>query len=196
MTDHNEIIRKLEWCLQPDQRGHYGWIAEPALEVIQELQAENAQPDQPAQGDGWQFLTNKPDDKRVCLLWHAYWVDPDFNPTGVREGFWGPHPDDPDQECWIVARWNPCHDVWETERADPQPTHRMPMPQPPIDYPDNAHERFCCTRTREALERLQWVLWYADPDSIRIARDDPGMNADWQLIAAAIRRTDGDNNGT
>jgi hypothetical protein len=57
-------------------------------------------------------------------------------------------------------------------------------------------EPSCCDRTREdeleALARLRWVLWDADPESIRIARDDPGMNADWQTIRAAIRRKDGD----
>lgn len=40
MPDYTETIRTLEWCLQPDQRGHYGWIAQPALEVIRELQSE------------------------------------------------------------------------------------------------------------------------------------------------------------
>jgi hypothetical protein len=62
----------------------------------------------------------------------------------------------------------------------------------------DAGEPSCCARTREdeheALARLRWVLWDADPDSIRIARDDPGMNTDWQTICAAIRRT-GDTGG-
>jgi predicted nuclease with TOPRIM domain len=66
-----------------------------------------------------------------------------------------------------------------------------------LDQPADAGEPSCCARTREeheALARLRWVLWDADPDSIRIARDDPGMNADWQKICAAIRRI-GDTGG-
>jgi hypothetical protein len=99
-------------------------------------------PDQPSQADGgWCVIKGEPEDSYPCLLWHQDWIDPDFNPTGVRQGFWGPHPDDPDQECWIVARWNPCHDVWETERAEPQPSHWRPMPAPPTDQPAPEGER-------------------------------------------------------
>jgi hypothetical protein len=56
----------------------------------------------------------------------------------------------------------------------------------------DAGEPSCCARTREALDRLRWVLWDAAPEDVRIARNDPGMNVDWQTICAAIRRTDGD----
>jgi len=43
------------------------------------------------------------------LAWHPDWVHEDFNPTGVREGFWC------DEGYFMSCGWDSCNDVFTTE---------------------------------------------------------------------------------
>jgi len=40
--------------------------------------------------------------------WSDKWIDEDFNPEGVREGFYN------DEGYWITCGWDACHDVYTT----------------------------------------------------------------------------------
>ncbi|MEW8051283.1 MAG: hypothetical protein AB2754_15945 [Candidatus Thiodiazotropha endolucinida] len=59
----------------------------------------------------------------AVLLFAEEWKDPDFNPTGVREGFRNESDDGP----IYSARWNDCHECWETV-INHEATHWMPRP--------------------------------------------------------------------
>lgn len=44
-------------------------------------------------------------------LWSSEWVDEDFNPEGIREGFYN------DDENWTSCGWNACQDVYTTDET-------------------------------------------------------------------------------
>lgn len=51
---------------------------------------------------------------------------------------------------------------------------------------DNTDERTMPKDSvREAAGRLEWLLWNADAEQMKIARDDPGMNMDWRSVKDA-----------
>lgn len=42
-------------------------------------------------------------------FWSSEWVDPDFNPEGIREGFYA------EDGGYTSCEWDPCHDVYATD---------------------------------------------------------------------------------
>ncbi len=60
------------------------------------------------------------------LIYDPAWIDPDFNPKGIREGF---RNEDNTGPIWS-AKWNDCGDCWET-MIDDGGTHWKAQPQPP-----------------------------------------------------------------
>jgi hypothetical protein len=58
------------------------------------------------------------------LLYSPAWVDGDFCPKGVREGFLT------DDEGWISAKWDGHFDDWIAV-SNCEPTHWAPMPSGP-----------------------------------------------------------------
>ena len=60
------------------------------------------------------------------LLYSKDWIDDDFVPRGIVEGYYNP------DLGFVGAFWNPCHDTWDAVQ-DCLPTHWM-------DQPDNPDE--------------------------------------------------------
>jgi hypothetical protein len=77
------------------------------------------------QQETWQPISTAPD-TQVIRLFASELIDADFNPSGSVEGQWT------DDEGWIGAVWNPCHDCWDTRPI--QPTHWQPLPSPPAPH--------------------------------------------------------------
>lgn len=50
------------------------------------------------------------------MFYHPDWIDPDFCPDGIREGFYNGNgtPED-----WTSARWNNDQDVWVCDHQQP-----------------------------------------------------------------------------
>ena len=58
-----------------------------------------------------------PKSKYPCvLLFSEDFIDEDFNPTGIVDGYWQ------DDEGWVIWQWNNCQDCYDTVRGA-QPTH-------------------------------------------------------------------------
>jgi hypothetical protein len=64
-----------------------------------------------------------PEDGGDFLLFNEKWIDEDFNPKGVRIGFYNP---DVSDTGWTSARWSPSHDEYITKNDD-APTHWRPI---------------------------------------------------------------------
>jgi len=62
-----------------------------------------------------------PPEGQSLLLFNPEWIDEDFNPTGVREGFCGP-------DNWFSAFWFDYQDCYETDTQPP--THWKPVCPP------------------------------------------------------------------
>ncbi|WP_421717464.1 hypothetical protein [Algiphilus sp.] len=74
--------------------------------------------------DAWQPIESLTCDHIDVLLYSADWIDPDFCPSGIREGF----RNEDDQGPIFAARWD--GDYWVTDE-DVQPTHWRRKPRPP-----------------------------------------------------------------
>lgn len=73
----------------------------------------------------WRPITTAPMDSTPVLLWAKEFMDEDFNPSGVIDGYWSG-----DVDCgWIGAVWNGCHDCWDT-REWLEPSHWAPKTVP------------------------------------------------------------------
>lgn len=59
------------------------------------------------------------------LLYNRDWIDADFCPEGVIEGYW----DEGMFPGWIGAVWNPSSDQWDATEVFP--THWVAMPSGP-----------------------------------------------------------------
>lgn len=67
------------------------------------------------------------------LLWREDWMCEDFNPTGVRDGWF--QEGEPGEAYFGVARFCSCHDTYENlQLFDPAewPTHYAEKPQGPL----------------------------------------------------------------
>lgn len=79
--------------------------------------------------DNWKPINSfDPNNQQPTLLFNREWIDEDFNPNGVVEGFMG------GEGHFIAAVWNDCQDCYETENITP--THWQPLPEPPKDTQD------------------------------------------------------------
>lgn len=74
--------------------------------------------------DVWQPIESLTCDHIDVLLYSADWIDPDFCPSGIREGF----RNEDDQGPIFAARWD--GDYWVTDE-DARPTHWRRKPRPP-----------------------------------------------------------------
>lgn len=74
----------------------------------------------------WQPISTLKCGGDAVLLYAEVWKDPDFNPSGIREGF----RNDDDEGPIYSARWNDCYECWETD-VNREPTHWMPRPAAP-----------------------------------------------------------------
>lgn len=73
----------------------------------------------------WRRIGSAPHDS-FLLLYAEEWKNLDFNPTGVREGFW-----DEFMESWFSVWWNDSIYGWDTD-PNSHPTHWRRIPKPPI----------------------------------------------------------------
>lgn len=73
--------------------------------------------------DGWRPIDTLECEHNVVLLYSAEWLDADFNPEGIREGFRNEGPGGP----ILSAKWLPDYDCWDTDE-DSKPSHWMPRP--------------------------------------------------------------------
>lgn len=73
----------------------------------------------------WTPVNKQPPTGIPLLCYHTDWIDEDFNPTGIREGFYNPN-GDPDD--WTTAKWNNCSDRYMTFYDTP--SHWM-LPEAP-----------------------------------------------------------------
>lgn len=62
------------------------------------------------------------------LAYHPSWVDPDFNPSGIRAGFFQDD-EDTDFVKFVSALWLDHQDTYIN--GDEFPTHYMPYPKAP-----------------------------------------------------------------
>jgi hypothetical protein len=76
--------------------------------------------------DEWQSIETLCCEDGPVLLYSPRWVDPDFNPEGIREGFRSEGPGGP----ILSARWCDTHDMWETD-AQSEPTLWLRRPAAP-----------------------------------------------------------------
>ena len=76
--------------------------------------------------DNWQPIETLKQTGTFVLLYSEDWIDEDFNPEGIREGFRDENDDGP----IISSKWDGCHDYWKTEICF-NATHWMPRPKPP-----------------------------------------------------------------
>lgn len=60
------------------------------------------------------------------LGYNKEWIDPDFNPKGIRECFIG------GEGTWISAKWHDYQDTYINGEKT-LPTHYMLIPEPPIE---------------------------------------------------------------
>lgn len=74
----------------------------------------------------WRPISSLKQSDGAVTLYAPEWVDDDFNPCGVREGFRNEGDDGP----IMCARWNDPCDRWETD-DNCTATHWMPQPEPP-----------------------------------------------------------------
>ena len=72
----------------------------------------------------WALVNEQPPNGIPLVCYHPDWIDEDFNPNGVREGFYNLNgePDD-----WTTAKWNNCSDRYMTFYDTP--SHWM-LPEP------------------------------------------------------------------
>ena len=62
----------------------------------------------------WQSISKAPKDQPLWL-YASDFVDEDFNPSGIVDGFWN------DDNGWTIWKWNGCHDCYDTvEGAGPE----------------------------------------------------------------------------
>lgn len=61
----------------------------------------------------WQSVSETPAPHGIPV-WccNPAWINEDFNPEGIREGFWN------DDGYWITCGWDPCNDVFTTIEQD------------------------------------------------------------------------------
>lgn len=58
---------------------------------------------------GWLFVKDVQAPHGVPVwCWNPEWVSEDFNPEGIREGFWN------DDGYWTTCGWDACQDVFTT----------------------------------------------------------------------------------
>ena len=74
----------------------------------------------------WQSIETLTLNENVVLLHSKEWIDEDFNPKGIREGFRNEDDDGP----IVSARWNNCVDCWVTV-INEEATHWMRQPNAP-----------------------------------------------------------------
>lgn len=74
----------------------------------------------------WQLIESAPKDGTPVHLWSKDWINPDFTPTGVREGHYN------DEFEWLVSVWNEYSDEWVTANYQ-EPTHWRPIIGPGKD---------------------------------------------------------------
>ena len=97
----------------------------------------------------WQSMNSAPLDSTPVLLWHKDFVDEDFNPSGVIDGYFSA-----DADCgWIGAIWNGCQDCWDTIEWL-EPSHWMHKINP-YDYIKSKPFGYYRGRNYEWLKILQ-----------------------------------------
>lgn len=79
----------------------------------------------------WFPIETAPKDEPLWLAGPSL-VDEDYNRKGVVEGYWL------DDLGWMGAIWNNEQDYWESQQVNP--THWMPIPQPPIEAAASTEE--------------------------------------------------------
>ena len=57
-------------------------------------------------------IETAPEDEDI-LLFSEDWQDTDFNPSGIRDGYWS------EDVGWVSAKWNECHDSWDSVQCFP-----------------------------------------------------------------------------
>lgn len=57
----------------------------------------------------WNKIEKVPKDGTPILLWSIDFIDEDFNPTGIIDGYFD------EQLGWMGAVWDGCRDSWETK---------------------------------------------------------------------------------
>lgn len=73
----------------------------------------------------WVPVSEQPPNGVPLFCYHHDWIDADFNPKGVREGFYNPNEESDD---WTTAKWNNDQDRYMTFYD--VPSHWM-LPEPP-----------------------------------------------------------------
>lgn len=73
----------------------------------------------------WQPIKTIPENQEV-LLYDPSWVCEDFNPKGIRIGFYGQG-----DGLYYTAEWVDHQDFYASVEIELPPTHWMPLPEPP-----------------------------------------------------------------
>lgn len=75
----------------------------------------------------WVHMADElPPHGQPVLMWSPEWVDQDFCPTGVREGYYIDGDD-----LFVSCGWDPCHDVYTTdEESIPLMWAKIEPPKP------------------------------------------------------------------
>ena len=60
------------------------------------------------------FTDNLPPIGQPVLAWNHKWIDEDFNPSGIREGFLQDGPCEEDRWDFVSAMWCGYHDEYHT----------------------------------------------------------------------------------
>ena len=76
--------------------------------------------------DEWQPIETLKLDDNAVLLFAECWIDPDFCPDGIREGF----RNEDDEGPIFSAKWDNCGECWITV-VNYEATHWKPKPVPP-----------------------------------------------------------------
>ena len=105
--DRQEVIERLE-----------GWIVPPVMQEPLETAITLLKQE-------WIPVTgsNPPPQNEPLWLHSKEWIDEDFNPKGVREGFFYP-------DGCFTAKWFDYQDCYVTD-DNSKPTHWSPLPSPP-----------------------------------------------------------------
>ena len=62
----------------------------------------------------WASVETVPEDSQLVDMFHEEWIDEDFNPEGIRQGFYI------ENDYWTSAEWNGDQGCWENSLDSPQ----------------------------------------------------------------------------